>query len=238
MSALWVYVENLRETKEGDLVTLAADEGRHVVSRRLRVGDALVLFDGQGAAAVGQLEALDKKAVVVRTSPWTETLRPGAGFILATAIPKGDRLSTMLQMLSQLGVERWQPLILDDSAVRKLDPKAPRLSRILIESCKVARRPWALEIEQPSGLEAVVSAAPGRIFYGDSKGESTGMDAQASLLVIGPEAGLTGQEKERLVGAGAQACNLGAHNLRIETAAIAGATAHHLARLNRSGSRE
>ena len=83
---------------------------------------------------------------------------PSEGPVIASAVPKGDRLSTMLQMLSQLGVRVWQPLVLEHSVVRRVDPEAARLRRILVESAKLARRPWLLEIRPPLGLDALLAA--------------------------------------------------------------------------------
>lgn len=230
MSALWAYLENLSAVREGEVVALSPEEARHVQTRRLRVGDPVVLFDGRGRTADGEIESILKKETIVRANAVREEPDSNSEFVLATAIPKGDRLSTMLQMLSQLGIVRWRPLVLEDSAVRKLDSDAARLRRILIESCKVARRPWALEIAAPAGLPEAIAEASGPIFFGDREGEGGCLDPLASLLVIGPEAGLTDRERAALRKAGAHPRSFGPHNLRIETAAIAGATAHHLSR--------
>jgi 16S rRNA (uracil1498-N3)-methyltransferase len=233
VSALWAYLESLSEVREGEVLVLSSEEARHVQTRRLRMGDPIVLFDGRGHVADGQIESIRKKETLVRTDGPRKEPESTSEFVLATAIPKGDRLSTMLQMLSQLGVVRWRPLVFDDSAMRKLDSDGARLRRILIESCKVARRSWALEISSPIGLDEAIADASGPIFFGDREGEAGGLDPLASLLVIGPEAGLTERERTVLRDAGASPRSLGPHNLRIETAAIAGATAHHLSRAGR-----
>ena len=227
MSELWAYAEEL--AAPGGLV-LSAEEARHVATRRLRVGDALVLFDGRGRVAGARLASIEKRATRVEIDEIHEVPRPASGFVLASAIPKGDRLSTMLQMLSQLGVETWQPLCLADSSVRTLDPTALRLQRIVIESCKVARRAWALEVRAPTDLTGALASAAGPIFLGDREGAGEPLDPGASLLLIGPEAGFNAAERARILEAKGQARSFAPHNLRIETAAIAGAVAHCLAR--------
>lgn len=229
MSELWSWVEELAEAGPN---MLTADEARHVAARRLRVGDSLVLFDGRGHTADGSIESLGKGSTTIRVDTISQAARPDSRFTLATAIPKGDRLSTMLQMLTQLGLESWQPLVLEDSAVRKLDPNAPRLVRILIESCKVSRRPWLLDVRSPCSLDEVLSAqsADAGIFFGDREGDCVGFDVPAGLAIVGPEAGFSRSESQALRDAGAKPRSLGAHNLRIETAAIAAVVALHLAR--------
>jgi 16S rRNA (uracil1498-N3)-methyltransferase len=233
VSELWSWVEELDEAGP---VRLTPDEARHVAARRLRVGDSLVVFDGRGHTAEGRIESIGKNSTVIIAESISETARPESRFVLASAIPKGDRLSTMLQMLTQLGLDAWQPLVLEDSVVRKLDPKAARLVRILTESCKVSRRPWLLEVRQPCSLEAVLSGRPSgaEIVFGDQAGESIGFDGPAGLTLIGPEAGFSESERRVLIGVGARPRSFGAHNLRIETAAVAAAVALHLARADNS----
>jgi 16S rRNA (uracil1498-N3)-methyltransferase len=229
VSELWAYVEELANSGG---VELSAEEARHVATRRLRVGDSVVVFDGRGRLANARLESIAKRRTVVEVEKIREEPRLNSGFVLASAIPKGDRLSTMLQMLSQLGLESWRPLILKESAVRKFDPQASRVQRILIESCKVARRAWALDVLAPVELAEVLDSVRGSIFYGDREGEALPLDPQASLLLIGPEAGFVEDETRMIRAAGGAPRSFASHNLRIETAAIAGAVARHLAREN------
>jgi 16S rRNA (uracil1498-N3)-methyltransferase len=229
LSALWVHVEELAG---GDRVSLGADEVRHVGSRRLREGDALVAFDGRGATAPARVVRLARSSVEIELAEVERHAPIETGFVLASAIPKGERLSTMLSMLVQLGLECWQPLVLEDSAVRRIDVEAPRLRRIVIEGCKVARRPWAMRLLPPLGLDEALDRRPAEaaIYHGDREGGAVGIEAGPGWLFIGPEAGFSDRERARLAAAGAKACQLGTHNLRIETAAIAGAVAHFLAR--------
>ena len=254
VSSLWVFVPDL---SEAGVYVLAADEARHVMARRLRVGDGLVLFDGAGRTAAARVEAIKKKAVEVvadsvQVAPLHATLPapspsrsssvvPAAGCVLATAIPKGDRLSTMLQMLTQLGVTHWQPLILQDSAVRALDPEAKRLRRILVESAKVARRPWLLTIARPRDLRAVLDeyadSDAGSIYFGDREGRADGLAPGARLVLIGPEAGFSEAERDLIQSKGALPCAFSPHNLRVEVAAVGAAVALNLASASGENSR-
>lgn len=232
MSQLWIFLESL----VGDaVVPIPPDEARHVAARRLRVGDAVVAFDGAGRTAPARIETLGKRRVELRVDRVEQTPAPGDRWILATAIPKGERLGTMLPMLVQLGVPVWQPLVLADSAVRDLDVRSPRMRRTLVESAKLARRPWLMEVGEPCELDALLAnphfpAGPAVLCYGDREGGEIGVPDSAALVVIGPEAGLGRDEIGRLQVAGARACSLGMHNLRIETAAVAAAAARFAAR--------
>ncbi|MFK7894919.1 MAG: 16S rRNA (uracil(1498)-N(3))-methyltransferase [Myxococcota bacterium] len=230
MSLLWAFVPELAAAGE---YVLDADESRHVTARRLRVGDALTLFNGAGSTGEARIEGLSKRAVQVVVERVEENSAPASACVLATAIPKGDRLSTMLQMLTQLGAASWQPLILADSAVRSLDPESKRLQRICVESAKVARRPWLLSVAKPCRLDELLEArasegGDGAVFFGDREGAGSGLSASAELVLIGPEAGFTEEERARLLSAGALPCSFSPHNLRIEVAAIGAAVALNL----------
>ena len=233
MSEPWVWVEELALAGS---IPLASDEARHVAARRLRLGDSLVVFDGRGHTADAHIESLGKNSTVVAVDSITKAAQPDSAFVLASAIPKGDRLSTMLQMLTQLGLDSWQPLVLEDSVVRKLEPNSKRLLSILIESCKVSRRPWRLDVRNPCSLEEALArpTSGGAIFFGDRAGEASGFDASEGLVVIGPEAGFSRSERRILRDVGAQPRSFGLHNLRIETAAAAAMVALHLARAGNS----
>lgn len=232
MSQLWIFLESL----VGDaVVPIPSDEARHVAARRLRVGDAVVAFDGAGRTAAARIETLGKRRVELRVDRVEQAPEPGDRWILATAIPKGERLGTMLPMLVQLGVPIWQPLVLAESAVRDLDVGSARMQRILVESAKLARRPWMMEVREPCGLDALLAnsrfpVGPAVLCYGDREGGEIGVPDSAALVVIGPEAGLDGDEIRRLQAVGARACSLGMHNMRIETAAVAAAAVRFAAR--------
>lgn len=231
MSPAWFWVEEL--SGSGSLV-LSAEESRHVGSRRLRRGDAVVLFDGAGRTAPGRIGGGGRKAVEVDVESVELAPPPRDLLGLATAIPKGDRLGTMLQMSTQLGLEVWQPLVLENSAVRKLDPGSARIRRILLEACKVARRPWALRILPPLSLEASLAAVgpSSSLFFGDHAGEATApawdADSRRGWVFIGPEAGFSERERERLGESGASALRFSDYNLRIETAAVAAMAAFNV----------
>lgn len=229
MSQLWVHLETLGDA---GVVTLSAEEARHVAARRLRPGDPVVAFDGRGHTAAARIESIGRRAVELWIDRPERSPEPTDPWILATAIPKGDRLATMLSMLVQLGVPVWQPLVLADSAVRDLDVRSPRLQRILVEAAKLARRAWLLEVREPCGLEGLLegAAAGAGLCFGDREGELVGIPSGAAIVVIGPEAGLTADEIQRLKAVGGLACALGSHNMRIETAAVAAAAARFIAR--------
>jgi 16S rRNA (uracil1498-N3)-methyltransferase len=227
VSQFWAWVENLAES---GTLELSPEELRHAVSRRLRVGDELVVFDAKGRLAAARVEAPGRGSARLEVAEIRNVPAPDSGFGLATAIPKPDRLSTMLQMWTQLGLEIWQPLVLENSAIRQLDVDAPRLQRILTEGCKVARRPWALQVLPPLSLEQAIADRRGgpALYYGDREAGRANFELASGWVFIGPEAGFSSAEQAVLQAAGATALRFGEYNLRIETAAVAALVAFNV----------
>ena len=84
-----------------------------------------------------------------------------------------------------------------------------------------------MRVDPPCSLDEVLSEsteeAPSGVWFGDREGPSGASLAGARMIVIGPEAGFSDRERSILEASGARAVSFGPHNLRIETAAVAGA---------------
>ena len=62
-------VPSLAGVGEGSVVTVEGDEAHHAVAvRRLAVGEQVVLTDGCGVSAVGEVESTGKRVFAVRVS--------------------------------------------------------------------------------------------------------------------------------------------------------------------------
>ena len=117
MSVFWAFSE--AGVAVGECV-LSGDESRHLGARRLRPGDPMVVFDGRGGMGEARLVEATKRAARVEIASVEHVPAPSEGPVIASAAPKGDRLSMMLQMLSQLGARVWQPIVLEHSVVRRV----------------------------------------------------------------------------------------------------------------------
>lgn len=212
--------------RQGSLISLSGKEAWHALGvRRLDVGDPIRIIDGKGAHALATVESLEGRnqaslrVVEINQIP---TLKPD--IILATAIAKGDRQSTMLDMATQLGISAWQPLLCDRSVSNVGKNSYQRWQRICLEACKQSGSAWLPELLQAAKPENVASKAvtEGRevlLAHPDGVGVENS-SAVDKLLMIGPEGGFTDSEVRRLVAAGAKKVSLGQQILRIETAAV------------------
>lgn len=249
MSAPWFHVDDL--PGPGGSWPLSRDEAKHATgAKRLGPGDDVVLFDGSGRVAHGTLggERGRDGSLPVLVHDVNVVERVGRRIHLACALPKGDRLSTMVDMTTQLGAASLTPLRCERSVVGETDARAERIRRIQVEACKQARCPWVPAFHHETDVPSLarLGAANGRRSSsvasrpeapgdGEPRPSSSlvvlhpaGRPLQALVpslgadvtVAIGPEGGFTDAEVDLLVAAGALSLSVGATILRIETAAV------------------
>ncbi len=217
---------------QGREVRIDGEEAHHAVRvKRLAEGDIIGLLDGAGAVATARIGSIDKHrgewsiTALVENCERAERARPVVEVWAST--PKGDRLETMIDGLSQVGAASWHALETERTVVEPRGGKIERLRRTCIESMKQCGRAWMLEIG-PAGTLADALNAQGRAIIMADGGGQDWQSARATLggmqsvrLLIGPEGGWTPEELQQARGKGAAVVRFGPHTMRIETAAIA-----------------
>ncbi len=218
----------------GATVTLPEAASAHLVRvLRLGVGDACVLFNGDGCDYDARLASLAKKGAEVevvgrravdRESPLRITLGQG--------IARGDKMDLVLQKATELGVAAVAPLITERTEV-KLDAEraGKRLAHwqgVLASACEQSGRARLPGLAEPQGLARWAAALPRdtRKLVLDPAGECTlaslALPAHAEVaLAIGPEGGLSERDLATLQAAGFRGLRLGPRILRTETAGLA-----------------
>jgi 16S rRNA (uracil1498-N3)-methyltransferase len=192
---------------------------RHHLERvlRLRAGDALTVSDGAGswrACRFGvELEPVGAVQHVVAPAP---------PITIGFALVKGERPELIVQKLTELGVDRIVPFVAERSVVRWDPDRAgrhvERLRRVSREAAMQSRRCWLPEVSATLDFDGAVRAGPSPVALAERGGDPPSL--AVTTVLVGPEGGWTGNERALVTGRVA----LGAHVLRVETAAIAGAT--------------
>jgi len=216
----------------GQTVTLPPEAFHHAVRvRRLRVGDELVLFSGDGREATGTLTAITRDAAdaaistvlaIDRESPLHVTLLQG--------LSAGDRMDYTLQKAVELGVNAIVPVATQRSVVRldreRADKRQAHWRQILIGACEQSGRNRIPEIlpvvSLPVALAGVTAAQCFVLsFAGGARVRELEAPAGPIALLAGPEGGLTADEERAARAAGFAPLSLGPRVLRTETAAVA-----------------
>ncbi len=235
MDSPWFYCADLHL---GD-ISLSDAETRHAQgSRRLRAGDELTLFNGTGHVARGTL--VTETAPVSRRTRGTTRVRievvqevppPSRTLTLITPGCKGARLEWLVEKCTELGVTRLVLAEFERSIVRVGPQHLEKLRRTAVEACKQCRRAWLPEITSAATLaQACAAGGPGVLLVAHPDGSAAPLTAALArdeshakhvVGVIGPEGGLTPAELEFLRSRGGELVQIGAHVLRVETAALA-----------------
>ena len=239
-------VPSLDGVSLGSVVRVEGDEAHHAVAvRRMRVGESLVLTDGRGALAEGEVEATGKRTLDVRLTSYDVVAEPAPSVTVVQALAKGDRGERAVEVLTEIGAAEIVPWAAARSvAVWKGDRAAKSLARwrtTAREAAKQSRRAWHPEVAELAStadvLEAVAAADLAVVLHEEATESLASLavpEAGTIVIVVGPEGGLTDDEVAAFVGAGAHAVRLGVEVLRTSTAGVA-ATAAILARTPRWG---
>jgi 16S rRNA (uracil1498-N3)-methyltransferase len=205
-----------------------AHHARNVL--RLEPGTGVEIFDDAGNVADGVLVESGGQ-LSVRVEGLRDSSRSGPSLIVASAVPKGDRADWMVEKLSELGVNRFVPLLSDRSVVMPAGRnKLDRWNRLAIESAKQSGRAGVMQIAPMTPLkEAIDAAGNDGLFFSTEPDAPPIRNAFSRLpggplhLFIGPEGGWTEEELGRFRSAGLTPVSLGPTILRIETAALSAA---------------
>ena len=115
---------------------------RHVL--RIRIGDALTLFDGWGSDYQGVVERLDARELAVRIINRAANAGKTCRLTLAQALPKGSKMDDIVEKATELGVDRIIPFLSSRSvpkwSVEKAADRVVRWRKIAIEAARRCRR--------------------------------------------------------------------------------------------------
>jgi len=192
-------------------------------SLRLRPGDQVEFFDGQGVARTAEIETVENNQI---KGLWREPIRQENRRLESAPVPIIARLKShaeddAISALSAIGFPQIRIFRADRDATDKpwSEKQAQRWRRIADDSCRQSGGYWRTDIEVCDHLERAIEGLSG-LAYGDPMGRSLSGFSQSSLgVVIGPEGGLSAEEKRLLTDSNAHAVQLGSRVLRARHAA-------------------
>lgn len=225
----------LNGASAGEEFVLTSAEARHAVTvRRLQAGETLDLVDGAGKRAACEFLSGEKDTMTVRVVSVTQEPAPAPEFVLVQALAKGDRDLQAAESATELGVDRVIPWQADRSIVRlKPERAAKTLAKwqsTMTAAAKQSRRarwPELGEHVNSSGLASLIQQESGTLWFvlHESSAVSWGgleshelSGAPSIGVIVGPEGGISEQELDRFVTAGARPLKLGHEVMRASTA--------------------
>jgi 16S rRNA (uracil1498-N3)-methyltransferase len=230
-------VPSLAGVDTGHEVEVTGDEAHHAVAvRRLRVGEQVVLTDGAGTSALGEVASTGKRVFVVTVTAVSCVEPPEPAVTVVQALPKGDRGELAVEMLTEVGVTTVVPWAASRSVAVWRGERAAKShakwSATAREAAKQARRAWFPTVTPLATTDEVaallVAADLAVVLHEEASEPVAHLDVPASgsiVVVVGPEGGLSEDELAAFAAAGVRPVRLGAEVLRTSTAGVAAVAA-------------
>ncbi len=205
------HIAYVLRMKKDDCISVCLPDGRQLLCRLFSFGDGFV------------------EATVERESVCTA--EPPYRVRLFQALPKGDKLETIVQKAVECGVSEIVPFesrFCIAKAGSSPDKKRERLNRIAAEAAKQCGRGKCPTVGSILSFRQMLEEA-GRAELGLFCYEGDGTEPLGALLegneteiavIVGAEGGFSSEEVEAAQAAGLRLCGLGERILRCETAPI------------------
>lgn len=216
----------------GTTLRLDGVEGRHAATvMRMRVGEPIELVDGAGARARGTVETSMKDALDVRIDAVQHEPEPLLRCTVVQALLKGEHGELAIDQLTQVGVDVIVPwacqhaVVIADRRDKVLGRARQRL-HAAGKQARLARFPRLEDVASTQSIVALVREADLAVLLHESaQTPIQSIVAPAAghvVLIVGPEGGISAEERDRLLAAGAREARLGPSVLR---GSLAGAVA-------------
>lgn len=214
----------------------------HHASRvlRLRMGDAVHVFDGEGKEIQGVIREISGKRVLLgELKTCTAGRESPLHIVLAQAMCSSEKMDWVVQKATELGAAEIQPIQTKRSVTKLSSERAEKRTEhwhgVAIAACEQCGRnvlpkvhaplefsAWLAQMRDapmspnPPGSKLILLPQGATALHGLPKPQGT------VTLLIGPEGGFTTDEEQLAQHAGFIPIRLGARILRTETAAVAG----------------
>ncbi len=198
-----------------------------VTVRRLSPGDRLIVA-GSNRVARTTFQSDDPLTVEIESVRPVQPIEWDLG--VYQAITRKKKFEETIKRGTELGVTRFIPIITERTVRVPNNPEKQRRRwrKIATDSARISERDTLPTIRKPQPLDGVLDSEDGRIYRANSGGEAMREVVEADggspdpvSIVVGPEGGLTNEERKTLDSLGVSTVRAGKRNLRAETASVA-----------------
>lgn len=222
-----------KELYDNQNVILEGDEFHHLANvMRARVGEKVCLFNGNGVFYFGEITQINKKnaEILINRSEKSQN-EPLVNLTIYQALAKGDKLSLVMQKITEIGATELAIFDSDFCDVKANTTRVDRLETIAISASKQCGRATITKQTGVFKLKEVAEKIKDYDAFLVAYEAEDGLTLSNFLIsnkpnlkniaiMIGAEGGFSEKEIEMLKTSGAKIVSLGNRILRTETASI------------------
>jgi 16S rRNA (uracil1498-N3)-methyltransferase len=213
-----------------DLPEMAAHHAVRVL--RLKIGDPLIVFDGQGGEWRAEILGAGKTVRVVLREFNNRECESPLSITLVQALPSGDKMDWVVEKCIELGVTAIQPVAARRCVVKlsaeRMAKRVAHWNQIARSACEQCGRNRVPEVAPVLDLPQYLAGIKGQNALRLLMAPEAGVSPRALppptdpvIVMVGPEGGWEEGEMLAAHAAGFQSMRLGTRVLRTETAGAA-----------------
>lgn len=215
----------------GELAFLRGREAHHAARvMRMKVGEAVTLFDGEGREYQGTIQEITKGEITVSVKTCVEEKKEEVSLEVAYSLPKHPQMERVIEKLTELRVQAILPMVSERTIPKvkgEIDKKILRFRQCATEAakqCGVSRLP---KIENIFSFSEVLGFSKNYdlALFLAPKGKPLkailhNQRVKRVIVAVGPEGGWTDGEQKAADESGWQSVSLGRSVLKVETACL------------------
>ena len=236
MSVPFFFSENI--SSENTPVILDEESSRHIVQvLRMKTGEKILLTDGKGHSANGEIAEAHKKHCAVNAISSSFVQRRTPVLTVAISLIKNTaRFEWFLEKATELGAGEIIPLICERT--EKQHARRDRMAGICKSAMLQSTQVWMPVVHEPKAFKEVAgSALQQQKLFGHITGRARSLSSaidpsfNSHIILIGPEGDFSEEEIALAKSLHFEGVSLGNTILRVETAGIYAAVIHAAARV-------
>ncbi|MCM8756511.1 MAG: 16S rRNA (uracil(1498)-N(3))-methyltransferase [Candidatus Omnitrophica bacterium] len=192
---------------------------------RLKRGEIVYIFDGQGKEFIFAVEEVKSKKIILRMLQLTrEEKEVSLKITLCFPLMRENKIDFILQKATELGVNCFIPFFSQRCLIKDSFNREKRWERIIKEATQQSERLWLPKLEKVKSFSQILSLDSEiklfTTFQGEWLKDLSFNREKKVIVVVGPEGDFSPSEIDKLKENNYRGIKLSVNLLRVETAAV------------------